>query len=460
MFDLSCWRVTYSVASLIVLWGVTLSAGELEARSNNAPDMLEQIRLATVATVTHSDGGIAGGGCGVIVTPNGHVVIRQRYTPNRQQLRSGDKLQFHLSDDRTVQGRALGWSDEWGIALAQISGKGPWPHVDICPNDEIQVGVACAALGHFQVIGPIEQEQHFLMSFGKVRRLAPGRWLTSSCPMQFHGGVFDHQSRLLGMTTVITLGDDERIQTHVAIIKKLWDDLVAGKNVDKLRAFSLTNASCGESLAVSQESNGAAEHTSRTCREIAKQTTVRIQPARGQDNWSGWSGVVVTPEGHIATCGHHDRMPGERVWIHFSDGRKARGMVLGTNRVTDIGVVKIIDDGDWPFAELGLSQNISPGDSCVFAGFPKSHKGVKPMVRKGNIAEPDAYEWCSTILASGFEFKGGDSGGGLFDKNGVLVATLIGGTEPHKFTRHARSEFFHLQWDDLTSCLPVDVAPE
>ena len=372
-------------------------------------------------------------GNGVIVTQEGHVLVPARKNP-------GKKLRFELTDGRVVWGDYLGWSGEWGIAMAKIADAGPWHHVRLCPSEQIKIGMPCISLGRLQLTDPIKGAvTQPLMSFGRVKRLLPGQWLTSTCPMNEHNGVFDSQGRLLGITTVISVGDDEKVVTHVDVIREYWDDLIAGSNIDAIRAGSL-EPQTGRKMDVV---------------ELAKRTTVRIRPVKGGDT-RGWSGVVVTAEGHVATCGHHDRMPGEKVTVHFSGGKVANGEILGTNRVTDIGVVKITDDGKWPFAKLGWSQTVPAGAPSVFSGYPASHNGLEPIIREAKIEIAEGDVWNPTVVSSGYDVKGGDSGGGLFDENGFLVGIHEGGGLDN-FRRATRAEFLHLQWNDLVSGQIVQV---
>ncbi len=449
-------RSSFLTWALFVVLFTAVSSGDEVGTSTNGLQGLHRFRMSVVEVETLEKPGRHVEN-GVIITSEGHVVIHERYRTEDRRVRVGDRLQFHLTDGRTVQGKALGWSDEWGITLAKVTENGLWPHVELCPTAEVRAGIACIALGSLSVVGPgSEQVDHTLMSFGTVHRVASNQWLTSTCPMNNHNGVFDDRGRLLGVTTVIMAGDDEKVQTHVGIIKELWSDLVAGENIDQIRAQTLLDRPIGVSPNDAVPSN-ADEDSKVNAAELAKRTTVRIRPTTRRDGWDdpGWSGVVVTPQGHIVTCGHHDRMPGEPVTVHFSDGREAKGKILGTNRVTDIGVVKITDPGDWPFAKLGLSRRVAVDAQCIFAGYPANNKEITPIVRKGKIAEPKGYIWSRQLHTSGFEVQGGDSGGGLFDENGAVIATLKGDAGSG-FTRHIRSEFFHLQWKDLTSGQAVD----
>ena len=404
---------------------------------------LEEFRMAIVS-IKSAEKPTRSVGDGVIVTPEGHVLMNSPY----RSIHAGDKLKFKLLDGRVVLGETMGWSGEWGIALAKISDEGPRNHVVFSPSEKVKPGISCISLGELTVEDPLEERlNETLLSFGRVKRVAGNRWLTSTCPMNSHNGVFDYKGRLLGMTTVITVGDDEKVQTHVAIVKNLWEDLVAGKNIDKVRALSLANRLPKD---CEPKEQGVEKFDAI---QVAKRTTVRIRSKEGRGLWDdpGWSGVVVTAKGHVATCGHHDLMPGEEVTVHFSDGKVASGVVLGTNRVTDIGIVKITDNGNWPFAKLGLSQTVLSDSPCIFAGYPAGHRGKEPIVRKGKIAIPEDYVWNHRIFTSGIETQGGDSGGGLFNVNGELIGTHEGGA------RAIRSEFFHLQWKDLTSGMPIDV---
>ena len=73
------------------------------------------------------------------------------------------------------------------------------------------------------------------------------------------------------------------------------------------------------------------------------------------------SGVIVTSDGYVITCGHHERLPGQKINVSLSDGRDAIAIVLGTNPVSDVGLMKITDEGPWPHAQLGHSTTMRAG---------------------------------------------------------------------------------------------------
>ena len=405
------------------------------------------------------DGSLKSIGVGVIISPEGHVVFkratfRQPLDGRRQPvfpLVTGEKLRFAFSDRNEVDGVALGSSQEWGIALAKLNEPGPWPAVKLCQKGDIQVGTSCMTLDFAREDNGTLRASP---SFGKVTSVAPGRWFKSDSDCRFDG-VFDVKGRLLGQTISILYGSEEKRHTHAAIIRELLPVLSKGENADRERAMSLLE-------------NEATHHTTGKYKKkspkdtdvvtIARQTTVRIQPEqRAGANSRGWSGVVVSPDGHVVTCGHINQSPGDKVTVHFSSGKIVNGEVMGRNPITDIGMVRITDVGEWPFAELGLSHNMSRGDHCIVSGFPVKHHGLEPFVREAKVVESTGYVWSSQLFTSpNYDLHGGDSGGGVFDERGVLMAVNIG-KNPGEFGRHARSEFLHLQWADLTSGTFLDL---
>jgi len=61
----------------------------------------------------------------------------------------------------------------------------------------------------------------------------------------------------------------------------------------------------------------------------------------------------------------------------------------------------------------------------------------------------------SAFYTSG-PISGGDSGGGVFDLDGRVVAIHTGGGRPPKSVRHARVELLRAQWNLLVEAKPVE----
>ena len=63
---------------------------------------------------------------------------------------------------------------------------------------------------------------------------------------------------------------------------------------------------------------------------------------------SSGSGVIISKNGLILTAGHV--VEGlEEVTVVFSDGKQARGKVLGSNLSKDSAMVKLAEETEWPF---------------------------------------------------------------------------------------------------------------
>src|SRR5947209_6835185 len=61
------------------------------------------------------------------------------------------------------------------------------------------------------------------------------------------------------------------------------------------------------------------------------------------------SGVIVREEGYVLTAGHVSSQPDREVTLILMDGRQVKGKTLGANHRIDSGLIKITEEGTWPF---------------------------------------------------------------------------------------------------------------
>jgi serine protease Do len=157
----------------------------------------------------------------------------------------------------------------------------------------------------------------------------------------------------------------------------------------------------------------------RSLERQVEETSRKVIPATVglQIGASSGSGVIVSPDGWVLTAGHVSDEPGQPVTIIMHDGKRVRGITLGGNKSVDSGLIRILDPGPWPYAQMGTSQDLSRGQWLVAIGHPGGYRvGRSPVVRLGRLTGADA-----TTLTTDNTLVGGDSGGPLYDLDGRVV---------------------------------------
>ncbi|RZK74479.1 MAG: PDZ domain-containing protein [Pedobacter sp.] len=154
--------------------------------------------------------------------------------------------------------------------------------------------------------------------------------------------------------------------------------------------------------------------------------TVRIygfDTVKKQQNSAQFSGVVVSQEGKILTAAHAVR-PNLTYMVRFPDGIEVIAVGLGRisfddqQNMPDLGTMKIISRGNYPFAEMGWSYSAKINEPCISISYPETLNQLKPTVRFGRVSNPMT-EW--GFLESTCKMEPGDSGGPLFDYMGRVI---------------------------------------
>jgi serine protease Do len=146
----------------------------------------------------------------------------------------------------------------------------------------------------------------------------------------------------------------------------------------------------------------------------------RQRPERRESRSQG-SGVIVDKSGVILTNNHLIENAGE-IEVRLSDKRKFKAKVAGRDPKTDLAVLKIEGDGDFPVAQLGDSDSLRIGQWAIAVGNPF---GLDRTVTVGIISATGrrgmgvaTYE---SFIQTDAAINPGNSGGPLVNLDGRVV---------------------------------------
>lgn len=157
------------------------------------------------------------------------------------------------------------------------------------------------------------------------------------------------------------------------------------------------------------------------------------------------SGVIVSKDGYVLTAGHISAEPDRRATLIFPDGRRVRGKTLGSNQDIDSGMIRITDEGEWPFVEMGDSSKLKKGDWCLTLGHPDGYKpGRTPVLRLGRVLQAG-----KRTIRTSCPLVGGDSGGPLLDMDGKVIGIHSRIGRELVFNLHVPVNTYRATWDRL-----------
>src|SRR4051794_22398316 len=105
----------------------------------------------------------------------------------------------------------------------------------------------------------------------------------------------------------------------------------------------------------------------------------------GQSGSGSGSGIILRADGTILTNNHVVSLAGDSgtITVNFNDGRTARAKVVGTDPVTDMGVIKAEGVSGLTPATIGKSGDLQVGQSVVAIGSPY---GLNSTVTTGIVS--------------------------------------------------------------------------
>ncbi len=131
------------------------------------------------------------------------------------------------------------------------------------------------------------------------------------------------------------------------------------------------------------------------------------------------SGFVISEDGYVVT-NNHVIEGADEISIEFLDGRKIKAEVVGTDKTTDIALLKVEADKPLPFVTFGDSDTARVGDWVIAVGNPlgQGFSVSAGIISARNRALSGAYD---DFIQTDAAINRGNSGGPLFNMEGEVI---------------------------------------
>ncbi|WP_375326575.1 Do family serine endopeptidase [Candidatus Tisiphia endosymbiont of Nemotelus uliginosus] len=135
------------------------------------------------------------------------------------------------------------------------------------------------------------------------------------------------------------------------------------------------------------------------------------------------SGFIIDPAGYIVT-NHHVIENADKIYIKLMDNREFSATLIGSDKKTDLALIKIDSDGTLPFVKFGDSGKARVGDWVIAIGNPFGKLGG--TVTAGIISSKgrdidDNTNVIVDFIQTDAAINNGNSGGPMFDVEGQVI---------------------------------------
>ncbi len=146
----------------------------------------------------------------------------------------------------------------------------------------------------------------------------------------------------------------------------------------------------------------------------------------GQVPAGAGSAVALTPDGFLLTSAHVVSGPGRTGRAAFIDGRELSFSVVGTDRLSDLAVLRVHGDQLVP-ATLGEAERLRVGQLVVAIGNPNGFAGsvtagvVSALGRSLPARAGRTVRYIDNVIQTDAALNPGNSGGALVDSTAAVV---------------------------------------
>ena len=162
------------------------------------------------------------------------------------------------------------------------------------------------------------------------------------------------------------------------------------------------------------------------------------------------SGFILTPDGYIVTNYHV--IEGANDVQVLSQGRYLKTEIVGYDELTDLAVLRVMEDVHLPAVKMGDIAQVRVGDWAIVIGNPLG-KQFADTVTVGVVSALNRELEGSSIvkmLQTDAAINSGNSGGGLFNTRGELI-----GVPSLKFSSNGKDDVASIE--GIAMAIPVDV---
>ena len=163
------------------------------------------------------------------------------------------------------------------------------------------------------------------------------------------------------------------------------------------------------------------------------------------------SGVVVTTQGHVVT-NYHVVEGASDVQVLWQ-GQYLRAEVVGVDELTDLAVLRVLEDVTLPAVRMGNAQDVRVGDWAIVIGNPLGQQFADTVTVGVISALNRELEGSSIVkmIQTDAAINSGNSGGGMFNTRGELI-----GIPSLKFSSSGRRNMASIE--GIAMAIPMDVA--
>lgn len=152
----------------------------------------------------------------------------------------------------------------------------------------------------------------------------------------------------------------------------------------------------------------------------------RSQEPQTREAQSLGSGFIISADGFVVTNNHvvapNNRATLEEITVTMPDGTEYEAELVGADAASDLAVLKILSDNEFPFVKFGDSAQTRVGEWVVAIGNPFGlggtvTSGIVSAVYR-NTGQGGAYD---RYIQTDASINRGNSGGPLFDMQGNVI---------------------------------------